>query len=75
MTNITSVEFKVGQISLDADTVLEEAKGNYSSVVTVGWDKEGFLDVRSTNNLDQKDILWLITIFEHKIMNGDYAPD
>ena len=75
MSNITKVEFKVGEVSLDADTVLEKAKDNYSSVLVVGWDKEGFLDVRSTNNLDQKDILWLITMFEHNIINGDYAPD
>ena len=75
MKNVTKVEFKVRQVSLDADTVLDKAKDNYASVVVVGWDKEGFLDVRSTNNLDQKDILWLITMFEHKIMNGDYAPE
>jgi hypothetical protein len=54
---VTKVEFKVGQVSLDANSVLYAAKDNYKSVVMIGWDKEGLLDVRSTNNLDQKEIL------------------
>jgi len=75
MDNITNVEFKTGQISLSADEVLEKAKDNYSSVILIGWDKEGFLDVRSTNNLDQKDCLWLVNTFSHKLLNRDYATE
>ena len=75
MAKVTKVEFKTGQVSLDADTVLEEAKGNYASALVIGWDKEGFLDTRSTNNLDQKDCLYLVQMFSHKLLHGDYAPD
>jgi len=75
MDNITKVEFKTGEVSLSADVVLEKAKDNYSSVIVIGWDKEGFLDVRSTNNLDQKDCLWLVKMFSHKLLSGDYAPE
>ncbi len=75
MDNITKVEFKAKQISLSADKVLEEAKDNYGSVIVIGWDKEGCLDVRSTNNLDQKDCLWLVKMFSHKLLSGDYAPE
>ena len=75
MTNVTKVEFKVGEISLDADTVLEKAKGNYASVLVIGWDNEGFLDVRSTNNLDQKDCLYLAQMFAHKLLDGEYRVD
>ena len=75
MDNITKVEFKTREISLSADEVLEKAKDNYSSVIVIGWDKEGFLDVRSTNNLDQKDCLWLVKMFSHKLLRGDYAPE
>lgn len=75
MDNVTKVEFKTGKKSIDADTVLDEAKGNYTSVVAIGWDNEGYLDVRSTNNLDQRDILYLVEMFKHKLLNGDYAPD
>lgn len=74
MSNLTKVEFKTGQISLDADTVLEKAKGNYQSVLILGWDTEGYLDTRSTNNLDQKDCAYLAQLFTHKLLNGDFAP-
>ena len=73
--NVTSVEFKTGEKTLTADTVLEKAIGNYTSVICIGWDKEGYLDTRSTNNLDQKDCLYLAQMFAHKLLNGDYAPD
>ena len=73
--NVTSVEFKTGEKTLTADTVLEKAMGNYTSVLVIGWDNEGYLDTRSTNNLDQKDCLYLAQLFTHKLLNGDYAPD
>ncbi|QDP67520.1 MAG: hypothetical protein Unbinned5350contig1004_27 [Prokaryotic dsDNA virus sp.] len=75
MKNVTKVEFKTGEVSLDANTVLDKAKGDYNSVLIVGWDNQGCLDVRSTNNLDQKDCLYLAQMFTHKLLSGDYAPD
>ena len=75
LNKVTKVEFKTGEVSLDADTVLDKAKDNYTSVLVIGWDKEGCLDVRSTNNLDQKDCLYLAQMFSNKLLNGDYAPE
>ncbi len=75
MNNITSVEFKTGEKTLLPDDVLEKSKGNYSSVLIIGWDVDGILDVRSTNNLDQKDCLYLAQMFSNKLLNGDYAPE
>ena len=75
MENVTKVEFKTGEVSLDANTVLEKAKDNYTSVLVIGWDKDGYLDTRSTNNLDQKDCLYLAQMFTHKLLSGDYAPE
>lgn len=72
MTKVTKVEFKTGQVSLDANTVLEKAKDNYTSVIVVGWDNDGYLDVRSTNNLDQKDCVYISSLLVHKILGGDY---
>ena len=72
---VTKVEFKTGEISLEPDSVLEKAKDNYTSVLIIGWDKDGRLDVRSTNNLDQKDCLYLSQMFSNKLLNGDYAPE
>lgn len=74
INKVTKVEFKTGEVSLDANTVLDKAKDNYTSVLVIGWDKEGYLDVRSTNNLDQKDCLYLAQMFSNKLLNGDYAP-
>ena len=73
MNKVTKVEFKTGEKSLSADTVLDKAKGNYTSVLVIGWDNEGYLDTRSTNNLDQKDCLYLAQMFTNKLLNGDYA--
>ncbi len=73
MSKITKVEFKTGELSLEPDTVLEKAKDNYTSVLVIGWDKEGCLDVRSTNDLNQKDCLYLAQMFSNKLLNGEYA--
>ena len=75
MNNITSVEFKTGGKTITADKVLDESKGNYTSLLILGWDNDGYLDVRSTNNLDQKDCLWLAQKFTSKLLNGDYQPE
>ena len=74
MSKVTKVEFKTGEISLEPNKVLDAAKDNYTSVLIIGWDNEGYLDVRSTNNLDQKDCLYLAQMFTNKLLNGDYAP-
>ena len=75
MENVTKVEFKTGEVSLNANTVLDKAKDNYTSVLVIGWNTEGYLDILSTNNLDQKDCLYLAQMFTHKLLSGDYAPE
>lgn len=68
------VKFYPKDAAKDADAVIEQAVGNFSEVLIVGWDKEGFLDARATIGLkDGGDILWLIESFKTKLMNGDYA--
>jgi len=57
----------------DPDVVLECALGNYGSVLVLGYDKDGFLDARASLNLDKKEIMWLISVFQHKLLNGDYT--
>jgi len=73
--NITRVDFKTGEKCLDANSVLDESKDNFTSLIVIGWDNETYLDVRSTTNLDQKDILYLVEMFKHKLLSGDYAPE
>ena len=72
--NVKKVEFKTGELSIEPNKVLDEAKDNYTALLVLGWDKEGFFDVRSTNNLDQKDCVYLSNLLTHKILSGDYAP-
>ena len=59
-----------------ADNVLEQAIGQYDQVLIIGWDKDGNLDARATLGLkDGGDVLWLIELFRHKLMAGDYQAD
>ena len=56
--------------------MLEQSLGNFSEVLVIGWDKEGFLDARATLGLkDGGDLLWLIETFKTKLMNGDYTGE
>lgn len=69
------VKFPDMNAAVDPDVVLEEAKGAFESVVLVGWDKEGRLDARATLNLSSAEINWLISIFQQKLLRGDYTDD
>lgn len=75
MTNITKVEFKTGELHIEPDTVLEKAKGVYTSVLIIGWDVDGNLDVRSTTDLTAADSLFLASLFSSKLLKGDYYSD
>lgn len=55
------------------DAVIEQAIGNYDSVVIIGRDKTEKLDVRASTNLSYAEILWLISLFSQKLLNGDYG--
>lgn len=55
------------------DNVLEQAVGNYKSVLVLGWDAKGILDVRASTNIDHKEILWLLEVFKSKLVHGDYS--
>lgn len=74
MTDI--VKFYPKGSAKDADVVLEQAVGQYSEVLVLGWDKNGDLDARATLGLkDGGDLLWLIETFKLKLLNGDYLPE
>lgn len=68
------VKFYPKDAATDPDNVLEQAIGNFSDVLIIGWDKDGTLDARATLGLnDGGDVLWLIEAFKHKLMSGDYS--
>lgn len=59
----------------DPDHVLEKSKGEYKSVLVIGWDQEGILEIRSSLNLQGMECLWMVEKFKLKLLNGDYAED
>lgn len=69
------VKFYPNNAAENPDNVLEQSIGQYESVFILGWDKDGFLDARASLNMKQKDCLWLMEKFKHKMLNGDYNPE
>lgn len=67
MTNIVKL-----YTSNKADDALEQAIGVYDDVLILGYDKEGFMDVRANDSLSNERILWLISILKKNLLNGDY---
>ena len=67
------VKFYPKDAAKDADAVLEQAQGNFSEVLIIGWDNDGMLDAPATLGLkDGGDLLWLIELFKAKLIAGDY---
>jgi len=55
------------------DNVLEQAMGQYKSMIIIGWDNDGDFDARATLNLKNGgDLLWLMEIFKFKLLNGEF---
>lgn len=54
------------------DVVLERAAGVYQSVIVIGRDKNGDLNVRASLDTSLSDILYLMEQFKFKLMSGDY---
>jgi len=61
--------------ALDPDVVLEVAKGDFKDVFIIGYDKDGYLDIRSSLGFDAKGILFAIEQFKLKLLNGDYSNE
>lgn len=66
------IQFLKKNAAEDPDVVLEEAKGQYEKVFILGWDKDGVSDFRSSINISYQEVNWLLDVFKHKMMNGDY---
>ncbi len=67
------VDFKDKESASNPDHVLEMAKGSYKDVLIIGYDKDGDLDVRSTNTLNAAHCLFIVQSFTNKLLNGDYT--
>lgn len=70
------VKFYPADAYKDPDAVLEQAIGEYSDVLIIGWNKDGILDQRATKGLeDGRDMLWLIEKFKFNLLAGAYSGD
>lgn len=61
--------------TMDPDHVLEQAVGVYGDCLIIGYDKEGYLDVRASLSLTTSKILLLMEQFKFKLLSGDYDPE
>ena len=67
------IKFYPDNAAENPDNVLEQAMGEYSDVLILGWDKDENMDCRASLGLSHEQVLWIITKFQRKLMNGDYA--
>ncbi len=72
MSNV--IKFYPNDAFDNPDLVLEQAIGIYEDVLVFGIDKGGNMDCRASNMTDEH-LLWLVSKFQHKLMNGDYAEE
>ena len=71
MSKVTKLYTK--DAAKNPDNVLEQAIGVYESVVILGYDKDGDMDVRASTNLSHEQVLWLIESFKLSLLDGDYS--
>lgn len=58
------------------DTVLKEARGAFKEVLLLGYNHEGYMEVRATLGLAPKaELLMLVENFKHALMDGVYDDD
>ena len=69
------IKFYPHNAAKDPDAVLEQAIGEYESVFIIGYDKEGNMSPRASLNLDGYELLFLLELFKHKWLNGDYGEE
>ena len=58
-----------------ADEVLESCKGNYSSVLILGWSEDELLQAKSTQSLDIKEIVYMVELFKQAVLTAGYEID
>ncbi len=66
------VKFRPKNYIDNPDAIFEEAVGDYSAALVIGWDKDGDFSVRSSI-VDGAELLWLVESFKTQLMNGDYS--
>ena len=53
------------------DTMLNQAIGEYESVLIMGYTSDGYLQVGGSANLDKEKLLWMMEAFKLNLLQGD----
>jgi hypothetical protein len=59
----------------DPDVILERSIGAFQDILILGWNKEGFLEIRSNTTVDSREALYLIELFKHNLLSGSYSEE
>lgn len=55
----------------NADNVIEQSIGCFESILMIGYDKDGGLEVRASTNIDRANLLWLVEQAKSLILRVD----
>lgn len=70
MSNV--IKFYPSNAAENPDAVLEQAIGDFDSVLVIGYNNDGELDARASLNLSREKILWMMRSFEAQLLNCEY---
>jgi len=69
------VKFYPADAAKNPDNVLEQAIGVYEGCIILGWDKQGYLAVRSSTNLTKEMINLILDLFKFRMLAGAYDDE
>lgn len=69
MTKASVTKLYPSNAAKNPDNVLEQAIGEYESLIVVGYDNSGDLVGRASTNILRKDILWMVEQFKLMILD------
>jgi hypothetical protein len=69
------IKFYPNDAAKNPDHVLEQAVGNFSECLILGWDKEGYMDIRASLGLKKAELVLLCEQFKHNLLAGMYDLD
>lgn len=59
---------------INPDDVLDDCKGKYDAVVVIGYNKQGHMAPRASENITQKDIMWMLEVLKQQMLRElDYG--
>lgn len=68
------VKFCPADAYKNPDNVLEQAIGEYTEVLILGWNKDGQFEARASLGLgDPSATVFMAELFKHKLLSGDYG--